>query len=169
MTVAEEKTHRGKTFEWTDPLATAEQVMGLSGLEYMFAVRDGKAAWPPMGVLMNFGMVEAEKGRVVLSCEPGEEHYNPLGVIHGGLLCTLLDTVIGCATHTMLERGTGYTSIDLTTNFLRPVTTESGRLEATGTVTKDGRRVIFTEGVVTDAHGSLVATGSSSLLVVAPR
>jgi uncharacterized protein (TIGR00369 family) len=152
-----------------DPLITAEQVVGMSGLEYMHAVRDGLAPWPPMGVLMNFALVEAERGRVVMTCEPGEEHYNPLGIVHGGLLCTLLDTVIGCATHTTLERGTGYTSIELKVNYLRPVTLDTGRLTATGTVRKDGRRVVFTEGTVADAEGNLVATASSSLLVLSPR
>jgi len=132
-------------------------------------VRDGSAAWPPMGVLMNFEMVEAERGRVVMTCTPGEEHYNPLGVIHGGLLCTLLDTVIGCATHTTLERGTGYTSIELKVSYLRPVTLDTGKLTGTGTVTKEGRRVVFADGIVTDTEGNLVATASSSLLVLSPR
>lgn len=160
---------RNKSFEWVDPLATADRVVGMSGLEYMHAVRDGSAAWPPMGVLMNFEMVEAERGRVVMTCTPGEEHYNPLGVVHGGLLCTLLDTVIGCATHTTLERGTGYTSIELKVNYLRPVTLDTGELTATGTVTKEGRRVVFADGIVTDADGNLLATASSSLLVLSPR
>ncbi|WP_448003524.1 PaaI family thioesterase [Agromyces bauzanensis] len=160
---------RSKTFEWVDPLATADQVMGMSGLEYMHAVRDGTAAWPPMGVLMNLELVEAERGRVVLACTPGEEHYNPLGIIHGGLLCTLLDTVIGCATHTTLERGTGYTSIELKVSYLRPVTLDTGLLTATGSVIKEGRRVVFAEGGVSDAEGTLVATASSSLLVLSSR
>lgn len=158
-----------KTFEWADPLATAARVAGMSGLEYMQAVRDGSAPWPPMGVLMNFGSLEAERGRVVITCSPGEEHYNPLGIIHGGLVCTLLDTVVGCATHTTLERGTGYTSIELKVSYLRPVTLDSGPLTATGTVTKGGQRVVFAEGEVADAHGNLVATASSSLLVITGR
>jgi uncharacterized protein (TIGR00369 family) len=144
-------------------------VVGMSGLEYMHAVRDGSAAWPPMGVLMNFDLAEAERGRVVMTCTPGEEHYNPLGVIHGGLLCTLLDTVIGCATHTTLERGTGYTSIELKVSYLRPVTLDTGKLTGAGTVTKEGRRVVFADGTVTDSEGNLVATASSSLLVLSPR
>jgi uncharacterized protein (TIGR00369 family) len=160
---------RNKSFEWVDPLATAEQVVGMSGLEYMHAVRDGSAPWPPMGVLMNFEMAEAERGRVVITCTPGEEHYNPLGIVHGGLLCTLLDTVIGCATHTTLEQGTGYTSIELKVSYLRPVTLDTGPLTGTGAVTKDGRRVVFAEGTVTDAEGNLVATASSSLLVLSSR
>ena len=160
---------RSKTFEWADPIATAEQVVGMSGLEYMHAVRDGTAAWPPMGVLMSIELVEAERGRVVMTCTPGEEHYNPLGIIHGGLLCTLLDTVMGCATHTTLEQGTGYTSIELKVSYLRPVTLDTGALTATGSVVKDGRRVVFAESEVADADGNLVATASSSLLVLSSR
>lgn len=162
-------TPHTRSFEWVDPLMTAEQVVGMSGLDYMFAVRDGTAAWPPMGVLMNFAMVEAERGRVVIACTPGEEHYNPLGIVHGGLLCTLLDTVIGCATHTTLEQGTGYTSIELKVSYLRPVTLDTGELVGTGRVVKEGRRVVFAEGSVADADGNLVATASSSLLVLSPR
>ena len=97
------------------------------------------------------------------------QNQEQLGVIHGGLLCTLLDTVIGCATHTTLERGTGYTSIELKVSYLRPVTLDTGELTATGTVTKEGRRVVFADGVVTDAEGNLLATASSSLLVLSPR
>ena len=160
---------RSKTFEWADPIATAEQVVGMSGLEYMHAVRDGTAAWPPMGVLMSIELVEAERGRVVMTCTPGEEHYNPLGIIHGGLLCTLLDTVMGCATHTTLEQGTGYTSIELKVSYLRPVTLDTGALTATGSAVKEGRRVVFAEGGVADADGNLVATASSSLLVLSSR
>ena len=167
--MADATASRSKSFEWVDPLATADRVGGMSGLEYMHAVRDGSAPWPPMGVLMSFELVEAERGRVVITCRPGEEHYNPLGIVHGGLLCTLLDTVIGCATHTTLERGTGYTSIELKVSYLRPVTLDTGPLTGTGIVTKDGRRVIFAEGTVTDEEGNLVATASSSLLVLSPR
>lgn len=160
-------TERSRTVTWVDPAEARTAAAGLSGLELMRALRDGTIPPPPMAVLSSSTLVEAEPGRVVFTCAPGEEHYNPLGTVHGGLLCTLLDTVVGCAAHTTLEAGVGYTSIEIKVNYLRAVTLASGTLTATGSVTKPGRRVIFAEGEVRDASGALVATASSSLLVLA--
>ena len=87
------------------------------------------------------------------------------GVVQGGVVCTLLDPVVGCAVHTTLPRGLGYTSIELKGDHLRAVQAGSGRLSAVGTVVKPGRRVAFAEGEVRDAAGRVVATASSSLLV----
>jgi uncharacterized protein (TIGR00369 family) len=157
---------RSKTFEWVDPARSLGELARLDGLSYMRAVADGTLPPPPMAVLINCGVVEVEPGRVVFTCEPGEEHYNPLGSVHGGLVCTLLDTVAGCATHTTLSAGTGYTSIEIKVNYLRAVTRDTGTLTAVGTVTKGGRRVVFADATVTDARGRLVATASSSLLVI---
>ena len=88
--------------------------------------------------------------------------------MHGGVLCTLLDTVVGCAVHTTLEAGWGYTSIDLNVNYLRPVTLKTGTLTAVGTLTKGGRRVSFAAGEIRDAAGALIATGTSSMLMFEP-
>ena len=115
---------------------------------------------------MNFWIVSAEPGEAVFECEPGEYHDNPLGMVHGGLACTLLDTVVGCAAHTTLPKGVGYTSIDLNVSYLRPITSTSGVIRATGRVVKGGQRVIFAEGVIEDAAGRTLATATSSLLVL---
>jgi len=157
---------RSRTIEWQDPAAAFQSTVGRTGLEVMFGLRDGTVPPPPMAVTMNARIIDAAPGRVEFVAEPGEEHYNPLGVVHGGFVCTLLDTVVGCAAHTTLGAGVAYTSIELTVKYLRPITLETGALHATGTVTKGGRRVIFAEGTVTDASGTLLATGSSSLLVL---
>ena len=119
-----------------------------------------------MASLFGFRVVEVERGRVVFECEPDESAYNPLGVVHGGLVCTLADTVTGCAAHTTLPAGTAYTSIDLAVSYLRPVTVDSGVLRATGTTTKVGRRVSFAAATIVDGHGREVATATSSLLVI---
>lgn len=91
--------------------------------------------------------------------------YNPLGMIHGGILCTLLDTVLGCAVHTTLPQGHRYTSLEIKVNYLRPVLLTTGTLTAVGTVTKPGRRAAFAEGRIVDSSGELIATGSGTLLV----
>jgi len=121
-----------------------------------------------MASVFGFRIVEVGAGHIVFECEPDESSYNPLGVVHGGLVCTLLDTVTGCAVHSTLEAGVSYTSIDLSVSYLRAVTVESGTLRATGIATKVGRRVGFAEGRVIDASGREVATATSSLLIVAP-
>jgi uncharacterized protein (TIGR00369 family) len=156
---------RSRTVSWDDPLVTAAGALERSGLETMRAIRDGELPPPPIAQLLQFDVREIEEGRVVFCCTLDESVYNPLGVVHGGLVCTLLDTVAGCAVHTTLPRGFGYTSIELKVNYLRAVRLDSGPLTAVGTVVKPGRRVAFAEGQVLDAADRVVATASSSLLV----
>jgi uncharacterized protein (TIGR00369 family) len=155
-----------RTIEFADPHEIRDRVAALSGLEAMQALRDGLLPGPPIAETMNFALVAADPGRVTFECRPGLEHYNPIGMVHGGLACTLLDTVTGCAAHTTLAAGQGYTSIEISVKYLRPITADGGVLTAVGTVTKPGRRVIFPDGTITDSAGRLLATASSSLLVL---
>jgi uncharacterized protein (TIGR00369 family) len=157
---------RSHTFSWDDPGRVLQDASGLSGLELLTALRDGELPPPPMAVLMGLQPTEVEPGRVVFSCTPLEAHYNPLGTVHGGLACTVLDTVTACAAHTTLEQGVGYTSIEIKVSYLRAIHAGSGTLRATGTVTKAGNRVIFADGMLEDAEGRTLATASSSLLVM---
>ncbi len=147
------------------PLAASR---GMDGLSYIRAMIAGEFPPPPIARLLNFWLVSAEPGEAVFECEPGEHHYNPLGMVHGGLACTLLDSVVGCAGHTTLPAGVGYTSIDLNVSYLRPILATTSLLRARGRVVKGGRRVIFTEGVLEDASGTPLATATSSLLVLGP-
>jgi uncharacterized protein (TIGR00369 family) len=158
---------RSLTVEWQDPAPAAAQIPELSGLAYIQGLADGTYPPPPIAKLMGFTTVEVEEGRVVFECEPGEQHYNPIGTVHGGLACTLLDSAIGCAVQTTLQQGQGYTSIDITVSYLRPIVAGSGTLRCEGVVTKPGSRVAFAEGRLTDGAGRLVATATSSLLVFA--
>ncbi|MBA2390101.1 MAG: PaaI family thioesterase, partial [Geodermatophilaceae bacterium] len=99
-------------------------------------------------------------------CTPDQSVYNPIGLVHGGLVCTLLDSVLGCAVQTTLEAGVGYTSLEIKVSYLRPVRAGEGDLTAVGRVSRRGRRVSFADGEVRDSQGRLVATGSSTCLVV---
>jgi uncharacterized protein (TIGR00369 family) len=135
-----------------------------SGLEYLQAIVDRRLPRPLIGQLMRFDFLTVEPGRAVFACELDESAYNPIGVIHGGLVCTLLDSVAGRALHSTLPAGKGYTSDDIKVNYLRAVRLSSGRLTTTGTVVKAGSRIGFAEGVVTDSSGALVATASSTLI-----
>ncbi|MEW5808493.1 MAG: PaaI family thioesterase [Actinomycetota bacterium] len=156
---------RSKTVSWHDPAPAAAMGLSMAGIDYLNAMIDGSVSPPPIAGLMEFAMVSAEPGRVVFTCTPDESAYNPIGTVHGGLVCTLLDSVTGCAAHTVLPRGKGYTSIEIKVNYLKAVRAGGGELTATGTLVKAGSRVSFAEGVVCDARGSAVATASSSLLI----
>jgi uncharacterized protein (TIGR00369 family) len=164
-TPAEWGNARSRTVSWHDPMITAAGALERSGLETMEAIRDGLLPPAPIATLMQFDIRALEEGRVEFGCTLDESVYNPIGVVHGGLVCTLLDTVVGCAVHTTLPAGVGYTSIELKVNYLRPVHAGSGPLTAIGRVVKPGRRVAFAEGEVLDAQGRTVATASGSLLV----
>ncbi|MDJ0412293.1 PaaI family thioesterase [Rhodococcoides fascians] len=161
-----DEQRRSQTFSWVDPAEVLKTASTMSGLDAIRALVSGELPPPPIAALMQFSPVLVETGKVVFECEPSEAHYNPIGMVHGGLVCTLLDTVLGCAAHTTLPAGTGYTSIDINVSYQRPVHSHSGPLTATGTVVKSGSRVIFTEGSVVDNTGRVVATGTSSLLVI---
>jgi uncharacterized protein (TIGR00369 family) len=156
---------RSRTVTWHDPMITAAGALERSGLATMEAIRDGVLPPPPIAKLVQMGITALEEGRVEFTCELDESVYNPIGVVHGGLVCTMLDTVAGCAVHTTLPAGVAYTSIELKVNYLRAVHANSGPLTAVGRVVKPGRRVAFAEGEVLDAQGRTVATASSSLLV----
>jgi len=157
---------RSRSITWDDPKPPLAASRDLDGLAYLRALLAGTYPPPPISRLMNFWIVSAEPGEAVFECEPGEYHDNPLGMVHGGLACTLLDTVVGCAAQTTLPKGVGYTSIDLNVSYLRPITSGSGMIRATGRVVKGGQRVIFAEGMIEDAAGRALATATSSLLVL---
>jgi uncharacterized protein (TIGR00369 family) len=150
-------------------MITAAAGRPLSGVDFLRAIRDGVIPPPPIAALFGLQISEVEVGRVIFECEPDESAYNPIGMVHGGLVCTLADTVAACAVQTTLDAGVGYTSIDLNVSYLRPVTTDSGLLRAIGRVTKPGRRVAYSMAEVVDQRGKVVATATSSCLVIDPR
>jgi uncharacterized protein (TIGR00369 family) len=156
---------RSRLVTWEDPLVGAELAKTMSGLEYIRAMIDGSIAPPPIVHLMKMRPTSAEVGRVTFTCDPDESHYNPIGTVHGGLVCTLLDSVLGCAVQTTLPRGQAYTSLEIKISYLRPVLADTGQLTAVGVVTKPGKRAAFADGTVTDSQGRIIATASSTLLV----
>ncbi|SQD98355.1 Phenylacetate thioesterase [Parafrankia sp. Ea1.12] len=160
---------RRKTVTWYDPAASARSSLTMSGLEFLRAMVDGTVPPPPISRVFDFRPVTAEVGDVVFTCEPDESAYNPIGLVHGGLVCTLLDTAAGCAVHTTLAVGVAYTSLEIKVNYVRPVQVLPGRvntLTVHGWVTRPGRRAAFAEGDVRDAQGRVVATASSTCLVM---
>jgi uncharacterized protein (TIGR00369 family) len=157
---------RSRTVTWYDPAVTATEGARLSGIEHLQAMIDGTLPPPPIVSLTNAALVEVGDGLARFTCTPDESLYNPIGVVHGGLVCTLLDSAAGCAVQSKLPAGVGYTSLEIKVNYLRAVHASSGPLEALGTVVRAGRRVAVAEAEVRDASGVLVATASSTCLVI---
>jgi len=157
---------RQKTITWYDPLAAAEQGAAMAGIDHLRAMLDGVLPPPPIAAHFDLRLVSVEPGDVTFACAPDESAYNPIGLVHGGLVCTLLDSVTGCAVQSTLPPGVGYTSIEIKVNYLRPVHIDTGELRARGWVTKPGRRAAFAEGDVRGLDGKLVATASSTCLIL---
>jgi uncharacterized protein (TIGR00369 family) len=142
-----------------------EALSTLDGLGQLKAIEDGLMPPPPVMATINLNRFEAERGRVTCGMKVETFHYNPLGGVHGGMISTLLDTAAGCAVHSSLEVGQGYTSLDLTVKFLRPVTVETGQVTCVGTVLSRGRRTALAEAQLTDDNGRLLAHATSSCMI----
>ncbi len=160
---------RSKTITWHDPMISAGKATSLGGLDFLRAMRDGTFPPPPIALLMGFSLVEVDYGLAVFECTPDESAYNPIGLVHGGLVCTLADSAAGCAVQSTLEAGVAYTSIDINVTYLRPVTKDTGLIRATARTTKPGRRVAYATVEVTDTGGKLLAQATSSCLVMDNR
>ena len=158
---------RTRLLRWQDPLPSAARGATLAGLDYIGEIAAGELPPPPIAVTMRFAPVEFEEGRAVFEGEPGEEHYNPIGVVHGGYASTLLDSAMGCAVHTTLEQGTGYTTLTLEVKMVRPITSETGKVRAEAVVVHRGRRQATVEARMTDIEtGKLLAHGTSTCMIM---
>ena len=144
----------------------AQAAKTMSGLEYLQSIQDGINPLPPICQTLDFDPVSMEDGKAVFSVIPSEFHYNSIGVVHGGLLSTLCDSAMGCAIHTKLAAGVGYTTLELKVNLVRPVTAKTGKLVCTGTVIHVGRSVATAEARVEDAQGKLYAHATSTCMIL---
>ena len=146
-------------------LVPAETAASMSGLELLRGMIDGRFPGPPIMQLIGFDLVEVDNGRAVFEGTPALKHYNPLGTVHGGYAATLLDSCMGCAVHTTLPKGTGYTTLEFKVSLVRPITADTGLVRAEGLVISSGRRVATAEGRLTDARGRLLAHATTTCLV----
>lgn len=161
-------TLRTREITWEDPLITAAGARGRTGLELMQALAAGELPAPPITHTVGFRLASVDFGTTVFVLEPAEHHYNPIGSVHGGVYATLLDSACGCAVHTMLPEGVGYTSLDLNVKFLGAIRLGTGAVTCTGTVTHMGKRTALAEARITDGNGKLLATATSSCLIIKP-
>lgn len=141
----------------------AKAAVGLSGMEYLQKIVTGELPPPPIGVLLNFRIAELNKGRAVFTVEPAEYHYNPIGVVHGGLAATLLDSAMGCAVHSMLPAGASYTTLEIKVNYIRAISAETGLVRCEANIIHVGGRTAVAEGKVLDEKGKLYAHGTYDL------
>lgn len=160
---------RSLTVSWQDPRALAQAGRSMSGIEFLRAIRDRRLPAPPVAELIGFRLVEVDTGHAVFEMQPGEQHYNPIGVVHGGLAMTLLDSAMGCAVHTHMPAGGAYTTLEAKTHLVRAVTAETGTLRAIGKVVHLGSRVASAEGRLVDAAGKLYAHATTTCLVLGER
>ena len=145
--------------------ATVEERRALSGLEYMRQLLTGEREPSGMARLMNMRLVEVEEGRAVFAVEPDERHYNGLGIAHGGLAATLLDSALGCAINTVMPSGRVFTTLEMKINYVRPMRRETGEVRCEAVVLHAGSRVATAEGRIVDASGKLYAHGTATCML----
>jgi uncharacterized protein (TIGR00369 family) len=159
-------TPRTKTISWDDPMTALSEGAALSGLEFIEAIFGGKLPSPPITATMGFTGGSVEEGKVTFVGEPAEHLYNPIGVVHGGFAMTMLDSAMGCAVHTTLAVGEGYTTLEAKVNFVRPITLETGPVSCEGTVIHRGGKIATAEGrLIAERTGKLLAHGTTTCMV----
>jgi uncharacterized protein (TIGR00369 family) len=158
---------RTRSFSWEDPSAAAVAALELPGLQCMQAIVDGALSPPPIARLLDFTLVEVQEGRAVFAMEPAEWMYNPIGSVHGGIAATILDSCMGCAVHTTLEAGVGYTTTDLQVRYVRAMGDTTGRVLAEGRVIHRGRRTATAEGrLFAESDETLIAHGTTGCVIL---
>lgn len=140
----------------------------MSGIEYMRRMMAGEVQPSPMAQLMNFQLVEVSEGRAVLTIKPEERHYNGIGIVHGGLAATLLDSALGCAINTMMPTGRIFTTLEMKINYVRPMRAETGEVRCEAKVLHVGGRVATAEGRIVDREGKLYAHGTATCMLFRP-
>ena len=147
-------------------LSPVEDLQRLSGLEFLSRIRDRRLPAPPIARTLGFELTEVEQGRALFVGMPSFDYYNPIGSVHGGWPATLLDSCMGCAVHSALPPGSGYTTIEFKIDILRPITESTGPVTAEGQTVRVGRRVAVAHGELRDAEGRILARGSSNCLIL---
>ena len=144
---------------------SAERQKAMSGLEFVQALASGALPLNTIAQTLGYDVIEAEKGRVVITVEPTNAHLNPWGTVHGGLTATILDSCMGLAIQSTLEKGVGSTTLEFKISLVRAITSDTGEIRAEGKVLTGGRRIGTAEGRVTDNAGRLLAHGTTTCLI----
>jgi uncharacterized protein (TIGR00369 family) len=157
--------NRSRNVSWEDPMVGAALARSLSGIEFLRAIADGRIPPPPIAALLGMGLGEIAPGRVTFTLDVGEHLYNPIGSVHGGVFCTLLDSAMGCAVHSTLGVGQAYTTLELKVNLVKALTLDTARVVAEGEVMAMGRRVATASGRIIGLDGTLYAHATTTCLI----
>lgn len=155
-----------RTYTWHDPADLAAAAAGRSGLDVLRAMAEGRIPPPPVGSLIGVNGMTVEKGKVSIGFDPAEFHYNTMGTVHGGVIATVIDIVMGSAAHSTLKAEQGFTTLTLELKYHRAVTAKSGRLTATAEVVTRGREIVTAEAKLVDKSGRLFANATSTLMIL---
>jgi uncharacterized protein (TIGR00369 family) len=158
-------TAGSRLIEWDDPAEIAAMGRGLSGIEFLTGIKEGRIPAAPIGRLLGFHFTRIEPGAVALVLPIGAHLYNPIGSVHGGIAATVLDTVMGCSIHSTLPKGRAYSTLEIKISYLRPLTQALGEVMVEGQVLNVGRKAAFAEGKILDSAGKLYATGTTTCAV----
>ena len=156
---------RSRAYTWQDPTDTANAARQKNGLDFFGDMIGGKLPQPPIARTLDFQLTEVSEGTAVFEIDCSEFHYNPLGTVHGGVIATLLDSAMSCAVHTLLPAGSGYTTVEMKVNFVRPILADTGPLRCVGSVVHGGRRIATAEGKLIDDAGKLYAHGTTTCFI----
>ena len=160
---------RSISISWSDPSALASAGRSMTGIEFLRAIRDGRLPAAPIAQLLGFSLAEVEPGHAVFEIVPGERHYNPIGVVHGGLAMTLLDSAMGCCVQSKMAAGSGYTTLEAKTHLVRAITSTTGKLRATGKLLHLGKSTATAEGRLEDLTGKLYAHATTTCMLLTNR
>ena len=159
---------RSRTYSWQDPMLSLKKAASLSGIEYLQAMQRGELPPPPIANTLDMSISLIEEGRVIFTVMPSEFHYNPIGMVHGGLACTLFDSAMGCAIQSTLPVGVNYSTLEIKVNFLKPLTSKTGPVYCEGKVIQVGGRVATAEGRMTDEAGKLYGHATTTCMIFRP-
>ncbi|MDX6720149.1 MAG: hypothetical protein QOJ63_2403 [Solirubrobacteraceae bacterium] len=160
---------RTRVITWADPLPYVRRGMAMRPLDYLSDMVHGRIPLAPIAELMGMVGLEIEEGRAVMAAEPAEFHHNPLGVVHGGLAATLLDSTMALAVHSTLPPGGHFSTLELHVNFVRAIRSDGGRIACEAKVVHAGSKIATAEGRITDSAGRLVAHGTCTCMVFRPE
>lgn len=156
---------RHRLVAWDDPVGGAALSMKLSGLEFLQRIVDGQVPPPPVAHLLGMWLVEVNRGQAVFTLDVGEYLYNPMGSVHGGIFCTLLDSAMGCAVHSTLPQGKGYTTLELKVNLVKALNMGTPAVRCEGKVLSAGRRVATATAQILGPDGTLFAHATTTCLI----
>ena len=157
--------NRTWTATWDDPASGIAAARRLTGVEYLRAIVRGEAPAPPFAHLLGFEIESVEEGKVTFAVEPGERHYNPFGVMHGGVAASLFDSALGCAVQSVLPAAKTAPTMELHINYIRPITVATGRVRCSGEIVHVGKRSAIAEGRLVDNDGKLYAHATGTFVI----